>query len=290
MIGRRVIGAIAQTAAALGALLIIVSSARGFDDANYPDLKGQWTRLPVPGITGTPSFDPTKRFGRDQQAPLTAEYQKIYEGNLIDQAAGGGGIGKSYLCIPEGMPMTMQAYEPMEVIVTGGTTHITIQGMGVHRRIYTDGRDWPDDVDPAYLGYSIGKWIDEDGDGRYHTLAVETRHLKGQRVFDITGIPLHEDNQTVIRERIYLDTANSNVLHDEITVIDHALTRPWTANKSYRRDANPRPVWRESVCEENNPHVLIGKEDYMLSADGLLMPAKKGQVPPDLRYFKQTQK
>jgi hypothetical protein len=32
--------------------------------------------------------------------------------------------------------------------------------------------------------------------------------------------------------------------------------------------------------------VVIGKESYFLSADGYLMPAKKGQQPPDARYFK----
>jgi hypothetical protein len=35
--------------------------------------------------------------------------------------------------------------------------------------------------------------------------------------------------------------------------------------------------------------VVIGKENYFLSGDGLLMPAKKDQPPPDLKYFKQTQ-
>ena len=44
----------------------------------------------------------------------------------------------------------------------------------------------------------------------------------------------------------------------------------------------------EANCAENNPHVRIGKENYMLSADGYLMPAKKGQAPPDLRYFGQA--
>ena len=34
------------------------------------------------------------------------------------------------------------------------------------------------------------------------------------------------------------------------------------------------------------PHVKIGGQNYMLSSEGLLMPAKKGQKPPDLRYFK----
>ena len=29
-----------------------------------------------------------------------------------------------------------------------------------------DGRDWPDDIEATYAGYSIGRWVDEDGDGR----------------------------------------------------------------------------------------------------------------------------
>ena len=57
-----------------------------------------------------------------------------------------------------------------------------------------------------------------------------------------------------------------------------------------RRNAVRQPVWRESICAENNPHVEIGKEAYFLSADGLLMPAKKDQAPPDLRYFGQARK
>jgi hypothetical protein len=44
------------------------------------------------------------------------------------------------------------------------------------------------------------------------------------------------------------------------------------------------------VCTENNVHVAVGKEEYFLSADGLLMPARKGQAPPDLRYFKPPAK
>jgi hypothetical protein len=272
------------------ALVLSSGGAFAFDDANYPDLKGQWHRLPVPGITGAASFDPTRRGGAEQQAPLTPEYQKIFEDNLAEQAAGGHGIGRSHICIPPGMPMAMNVYEPMEIIVAGGTTHIMIQSMGVHRRIFTDGRNWPAEVEPSYLGYSIGKWLDTDGDGKFDTLTVETRHLKGPRVYDPTGLPLHTDDQTVITERLTLDKTNRNVLHNDITVVDNALTRPWSASKRYRRDPNPQPVWEELVCTENNPHVRLGQEDYMLSADGLLMPAKKDQEPPDLRYFKPPQK
>jgi hypothetical protein len=37
-------------------------------------------------------------------------------------------------------------------------------------------------------------------------------------------------------------------------------------------------------------HIEIAKEGYVLSADGYLMPTRRDQPPPDLRFFKQTQK
>ena len=220
-----------------------------------------------------------------QEAPLTAEYQAIFEANLADQAAGGQGTDPTYTCLPDGMPRAMNVIFPMEIIIQPNVTHIMIEYLSMLRRIYTDGRQWPNDKDPSFMGYSIGKWIDEDGDGRFETLEVETRDLKGPRAFDASGIPLHADNQTVIKERIYLDKANSNILHDEVTTIDHALTRPWTVIKSYHRV--PNPIWIEAICAEGNQHVRIGSEIYMLSAEGLLMPAKKNQPLPDLKYFKQ---
>src|SRR6266571_4570220 len=177
------------------------------------------------------------------------------------------------------------------IVVPPDTTHILIEHIHDSRRIHTDGRDWPADMDdnPMFRGYSIGRWIDEDGDGHYDVLVVETRGLKNPRTYDVSGIPFHADGRTVIKERIYLDKADPNFLHDEITVTDNALTRPWTVTKNYRRVAAKGPIWwREDVCAENNVHVVIGKEDYFLSADGLLMPTKKDQPPPDLKYFNRS--
>jgi len=90
---------------------------------------------------------------------------------------------------------------------------------------------------------SVGKWVDVDSDGRYDVLEIETRGLKGPRTYEGTGMPFHQDNETVVKERLYLDKTNSDA------------------------------------------HVLIGGQDYFLSWDNMLMPAKKGQAPPDLRYF-----
>jgi hypothetical protein len=75
------------------------------------------------------------------------------------------------------------------------------------------------------------------------------------------------------------------LLHDEITTIDHALTRPWTVTKTYRREKEP--IWKEYDCNEANKHSAIGQENYFLSADGYLMPGRRGRRP-DLRYFNQA--
>jgi hypothetical protein len=263
---------------AWAAVVAITSPAAAFDESKYPDFSGQW-RKPV-GIGN--QWDQGKPLGRAQQPPLTAEYQAVFEASMADQRLGGQGNDPPSRCVPFGMPRIMTVVFSMEFVVMPNTTHILFDH-SLPRRVYTDGRDWPREIEPSFLGYSIGQWIDEDGDGRYDVLAIETRGLKGPRTYEGTGMPFHEDNATILKERIYLDKANPDVLHDEITTIDHALTRPWTITKNYRRDH--KPIWFQWNCAEDNHHVLIGKEDYFLSADGLLMPGKRDQPPPDLRYF-----
>jgi hypothetical protein len=276
---RRSIGAIALAAT----LIAAAADIQAFDETKYPDWSGQWRR---PAGVGN-QWD-TSRPPRKGLAPLTPEYQTIYEANLADQAAGGQGTDPTYICIPDGMPRAMNVIFPMEIIIQPHVTHMLIEYLSMVRRIYTDGRDWPENAEPSFMGYSIGKWVDTGGRGRFDVLEVETRNLKGPRSFDASGLPLHVDNQTIVKERIYLNSADPNVLHDEVTTIDNALTRPWTVIKNYHRVR--KPVWVEAICAEGNQHVRIGTENYMLSADGYLMPAKKGQAPPDLRYFDQARK
>ncbi len=180
----------------------------------------------------------------------------------------------------------MIMYQPMDIVVVPDTTFMMITHMNEFRRIYTDGRRWPkdDEIEPSFSGYSIGEWIDESKDGRYGVLAVETRGLKGPRTFDASGLPLHKDDQTVVKERIYLDRNDANLLHDEVTVIDHALTRPWTVTRSYRRQQNP--AWSEFVCTDTQ-QVQLGDEIYRINDEGYLTPTRPGQPAPDMTYFKK---
>jgi hypothetical protein len=166
-------------------------------------------------------------------------------------------------------------------------TYVMVEhDLPIHRRIFTDGRDWPNEIEPTFQGYSIGRWLDTTGSGRYDVLEVETRGFKGPRSYDNSGLPLHADNQTVIKERIYFDKRDPKLLHDEITLIDHAYTRPWTVLKTYRRDPSPYPVWQEYYCSGDQELIKIGAETYYRGGDGNLMPTRKDQPPPDLKYFK----
>lgn len=261
-------------------------SSSDFDLSRYPDWAGQWRRVPD---GGPPRYDPSKKAGLAQEAPLKPEYQKLLEASLKDQAEGGQGLDVTYKCIPTGMPRMMAGVFPVEWVFTPNVTYMLSEFMiQAPRRIYTDGRSFPNDEDPTYVGYSIGKWLDTDGDGRFDTLEVETRNIKTPRTYDQAGIPFAEDGQAVVKERIFLDKTNPDILHDEITTTDSALTRPWTVMKSYRRDRNVR--WTENNCTEGNMHVVIGEENYFISGDGYLMPARKGQQPPDLRYFRAAER
>jgi hypothetical protein len=272
------------------ATVLMTGGAQAADGAKYPNWHGQWDTV-SPRLGGQSiKFDPYKPFGPAQEAPLTPEYKKIHEESMADQAKGGQGNFLDHSkCIPGGMP-SMMSTPTIEYIITPETTYIAT-GSSDLRRIFTDGRPWPAEVEPTYQGYAIGRWIDSTGSGVYDTLEIETRGpFKGPRAYDATGLPLHFDNQSTFKERIHLDKDDPNKLHDEITVLDHALTRPWSVDKTYIRNPNPYPNFSRVTCMENTHQAVIGKENYFLSADGLLMPAKKDQPPPDLRYFKQSQK
>jgi hypothetical protein len=179
----------------VGALCVTMAGALAWDDSKYPDFSGQWRPIGGPG-----------RWARDQTAPLTPEYQAIFE---ADAHEGGQSFhNKTYLCWSPGMPRVTNGYGELEFVITAKTFHVLVDHIYDNRRIFTDGRPWPEHLTPTLLGTSIGQWVDEDGDGKYDVLVVETRGFRGPRAFDATGLPLHEDNQTIIKERIYIDKSS----------------------------------------------------------------------------------
>src|SRR5262249_18755735 len=132
------------------ALCASISGAAALEDAKYPDWRGQW------GRGGAPRW-----VQAGQEAPRTPASHNGYAANLAAMAGGGQGNVPSWYCLPQGMPMMMNAYDPVEFVVTPDITYILISHVNdSYRRVYTDGRSWPKEIEPTFAGYSIGKWVD----------------------------------------------------------------------------------------------------------------------------------
>ena len=100
-------------------------------------------------------------------------------------------------------------------------------------------------------------------------------------------MPLFSDPDSRVLERISLDKTKPNVLFDEITTIDKALTKPWTVTKKYGRDPKEAVVWPEENCAEGNGHIEIQGQGYFLVGGRQSDAVPEGPAPPDLRFFKQ---
>lgn len=268
-----------STLAAVATFLCLSVAARAEEAKKYPAFEGMWDR-------GSPlgSWDPTKPPGRGQQAPLTPEYQAVYEENLAKDKAGRE-FDPKFTCGPVGMPRVMNMNQPMEFIIKPSAVYMLMENQSPIRRVYTDGRPWPQNNDRGYVGYSIGKWIDTGNAGTYDVLEIETRDMKGLRLMDNSGIPLASDGETVVKEKMYLDKADPDVMHNEITTIDHAFTRPWTVSRFYRRVHDGRP--QEYNCAEDNRWIVLGGYTYITDANGYLMPIQKDEPPPAPKLFQK---
>lgn len=262
------------------ALLVIVvamtatsSAAQGTAPPNgpamqYPDWSGQWQRI------GSLNWPP-EGYAKAGPAPLTPEYKAIYDRNQKLRAEGVMAGDPPAGCLPPGMPRVMKMSFPMEIVVTPKITYIIADWESQVRRVYTDGRTWPDYILPEFNGYSIGQWHDENADGVYDMLSIETRGIKGPRSMDSTGVVLHENERTIVKEEIR--RVAEGTLEDKITTIDDAFTGPWTIQQRYSHLAKDF-VWVEYVCAEGNRHIKLGDEWYFLNeAEGVLEPTRKGQ-------------
>jgi hypothetical protein len=206
-------------AASLG-IAIAATPAQAFDDAAYPDWAGSWL-----GIGGG-SYDTSKPKGLGQETPLKPEFEAVLERSLADIAAGGQGNDPGYRCASHGMPRVI-ANVPIYFLVMPETTYVILQRLSQVRRVYTDGRDWPAQLERSSVGYSIGRWLDTTGSGRLDTLTIETRGMRGARVYDSSGAPVPS------RRRHHRQGAHQ--------------PRPGQSGRAAQRDHHDRPCAHPSV-------------------------------------------
>jgi hypothetical protein len=141
-------------------------------------------------------------------------------------------------CFPLGMPRDMYEPVPIEILQIPDQIVVLLENDHINRHIFLDMAEHPKDVNPSWMGHSIGRW---DGD----TLVVDTVALRPETFIDGAGHP-HSDAMHLV-ERI--KRVDANTLDDTLTVDDpKAYKKPWTIQKTYRR----KPGWHvmEYVCED----------------------------------------
>lgn len=152
------------------------------------------------------------------------------------RAAPGGNdpIGR---CDPNGLPRLLLQGFPTEFVQLPGRLVIFYEWSHMWRTIWMDGRQLPQDPDPTWYGYSVGKW---DGD----TLVVDTIGFNDKPWVDFFGHP-HSDEMdfTERYRRVDHDTMQLNMIIDD----RKAYTKPWASDtKIYK--LNPKAEFRESLC------------------------------------------
>ena len=178
-----------------------------------------------------------------ENVPMTAEARKIQ----AERATGLLGYDEPDAhCLPQGVPKINSAPVPFKIVQTENEIVLVYEAFNLWRQVFLDGREFADDLNPSWLGYSKGRW---EGD----TLVVETRGLNGKQWLDHGGLPT-SDKLTVIEK---FRRPSVGRLEIELTINDATYyTKPWTATTNARLLANTELF--EFICNENErstPHM-----------------------------------
>jgi hypothetical protein len=146
-------------------------------------------------------------------------------------------------CDPPGVPRVYLLDGPLEIIQTPNRIFIFYEEGHYWREIWMDGRALPKNPDPAYMGYSVGKWADE-------MLVVDTIGFNEKTWLDNVGHP-HSDALHVVErfKRIDSDTLQITFMFDD----PKAYEKPWTAAPRILKSRPGRELL-ESFCVQNDSH------------------------------------
>lgn len=227
-----------MASAALGGLLVLAAPAMAADapPAGQADISGV--------------FGPTPRApGPRDPAPLRPEAKAILDARVASQITATPWADSGSQCLPTGMPsaaLTPPGNYVFQILQSPSQVTILYEALGMVRRIRLD-RGHPADIDPSFMGDSIGRW---EGD----TLVVDTIGLNDRHTIDKPGTPMSTQMHIVERIRRISPTQVENV----VTLDDpKVLTRPWTQRVVYTQQP-PTVEIIEYVCENNRTVIEDG--------------------------------
>ena len=212
-----------------------------------PDLSGIWHRIRPAKAPPGPEFGNTVTYylPEDAKVPLRPWAQALLNKRRYDELAAG---RPSEHCLPHGVLGGMLPDVPFKMVETPGLMLLLYEQLNHYRQIFTDGRAHPVDPNPAWYGYSTGKW---DGD----SFVVGTEGFNDLTWLDDSGHPHTDAMRTTERFR-RVDFGHMDL---EVTVDDpKAYTRPWSV--MIHLALMPDTELIEDVCdnEKDAPHA-VGK-------------------------------
>jgi hypothetical protein len=194
--------------------------------------------LPIPQMAGHPDLSGVyiggfgiRAVGTPQLKPGAEKFRIPYNEN---------DLGQGVLCVPPGLPAATAQPYPLQIVEKPDLVVILYEAYHLFRVIHTDGRPHPADLDPTWMGNSVGHW---EGD----TLVVDVTGFNDKTEID----GFHHTTAYHVVER-YRRTLYDTLSYEATIEDPNVWVGPW----KYAGLLKLHPEWeiQEYVCEENNQH------------------------------------
>jgi len=223
-----------------------------------PDLSGIWQGGGAAGLTfaigaenaraARPDATPAQGGRGGGARPEPAPYQdwvqpklkEIRDRRSIDDPSG--------RCLLVGVPRITSMPLPIKIVQTKDEVIFLYETFHAFRVIPTDGRGHPDDMDPSYMGDSVGHW---EGD----TLVVDVSRFNDRSWFDRAG-DFHSSALHLVERFTLMDP---DVIWYEVTIEDpNVFTRTWKIAMPIYRRVEPNMQLLDFHCSEFVEEFMYG--------------------------------
>jgi hypothetical protein len=202
-----------------------------------PVLAGLWR--PAPGMVGDAARNMT------EPVPFQPWAETLYKHRRATSSKD----DPTANCIVGGVPRSDFVGYPFKILEVPGMMVILYEAVHSYRQIFSDGRPFPEEPQPTWFGYSVGRW---EGD----EFVVETKGFNDKGWLDNAGKPATDALR--VTERFVRKSFGSM---DIVITIDDpkAYTKPWTVTQPLAFQADTELL--EYICNENNKYFdLVPKE------------------------------
>ena len=209
------------------------------DAMGRPDLSGIWQGIGVSLFGETGEVRPGEGRSSTWGPPAGPPPYQEWALSKVKELASDDRKDPNVQCKMSGTPRITGIPVPFEIAQTAKKTYILYESNHIYRIIPTDGRPHPADLDPTYMGDSVGSW---DGD----TFVVDVTGFNDKTWLPGAGHFHSEDLHVVERLR----RVNHDTLTIDTTIEDpKAYTKPWGGHATY----DLKPDWNlgEMACADN---------------------------------------